>query len=423
MYLINEATKEAVNNTKIKKRHAKEITNKADIDEILALTTEKASERSLIMSWFADFGNGPRFNPYDTITIPPGYYGVDKKKNKNKFKTTVGLWVFNKSCIEPLCNVLGYVNETVGKKTYGRINQDLSYALLENKITTRQLKEFITQTQIIMSCTSALCPSHTMDMLLLTNKAEIKKKQLEKENAEGLANNDLVAMKNVEDGLIAWAKEELKDSESVDMYESGARSNWGNNFKNMYLIKGPIKQTDGSYNFVSSSYISGMDKKDYVNVNDAAVEGPFSRSNKTREGGYKEKQFTRLTQHVKVLKPGSDCGSKHYIMVTLTNKNINEWMYCFVIGNNGSLTEITSDNKDKFIGKTVKMRFSALCEAKNGCICEKCAGTLYNRIGIENIGLGSMIMMSSLKNGAMKAFHDSTLSISKINPNEVFGVQ
>ena len=421
LYSIDETAKLAVNAPTIKKRHPKEINRQADIDEIVNISYENACKRSTIMSWFADFGEGPRFNTYDTIIIPKDKYGL-KKKNKKPFKTTVGIWLFNKSCIEPMSDVLGYVNTTMTKKAYKSLNQTISYAILENKITTRQLKTFICQCQLIMGCTSALCPSHTMDLLLLTNKAEVKKKQLEKENAEGLAKNDLVAMKKVEDGLIDWAKEELKDSEAVDMFNSGARSDWGNNFKNMYLIKGPIKQTDGSYNFVDCSYMSGMEKKDLSKVNDAAVEGPYARSNKTREGGYKEKLFTYATQHVKVLGPGTDCKSKHYITVTLTNGNIGEWMYCFVIGNNGSLTEITSENKDKFIGKTVKMRFSGLCEAKGG-ICEKCAGTLYNRIGIQNIGLGSMIMMSSLKNGAMKAFHDSTLSLAKIDPNEAFGLK
>jgi hypothetical protein len=98
-------------------------------------------------------------------------------------------------------------------------------------------------------------------------------------------------------------------------------------------------------------------------------------------------------------------------------------MYCFVINNNGSLTEITTDNKDKFIGKTVKFRFSSLCQSKNGVICEKCAGTLYNRIGIENIGLGAMVYASSLKNAAMKSFHDSTLDLVSINPDEVFSLK
>lgn len=404
------------------KRHAKNITNPSDVKEILSLTSEEASKKETIMKYFGDFGDGPRFNPYDTITIPKGYYG-SKRKNKNAFVTTIGLWIFNKSFIEDKSEFLGYINKPVDNDTYSYINTTMSYALLEDKMAVQQLKDFIMQTQIVMSCTSAICPSHTMDMLLLTNKAEVKKKQLEKEHAEGLANKDLKEMKAVEDGLIAWAKDELKDSESVDMYNSGARSSWKNNFKNMYLVKGPIKQTDGSYNYVSSSYISGMDPKDYANVNDAAVAGPYSRSRKTQTGGYLEKKFTNATQHIKVGKPGSDCGSTHYVTITLNNKNISQWMYCFVINNNGSLTEITTDNKDKFIGKTVKFRFSSLCQSKNGVICEKCAGTLYNRIGIENIGLGAMVYASSLKNAAMKSFHDSTLDLVSINPDEVFSLK
>lgn len=404
------------------KRHAKNITKPSDVEELLSLTAEEAAKKETIMKYFGDFGDGPRFNPYDTITIPKGSYGKNKK-NKNAFVTTIGLWIFNKSFIEDKSDFLGYINKPVNSDTYGDINKAMSYALLEDKMTLQQLKDFIMQTQIVMSCASAICPSHTMDMLLLTNKAEVKKKELEKEYAEGIANKDLKAMKAVEDGMISWAKEQLKDSESVDMYNSGARSSWGNNFKNMYLIRGPIKQTDGSYNYVSSSYISGMDPKDYANINDAAVAGPYARARKTQTGGYLEKKFTNATQHIKVGKPGSDCGSKNYVTITLTKKNISQWMYCFVVGDNGSLTEITTDNKDKFIGKTVKFRFSSLCESKNGVICEKCAGTLYNRIGIENIGLGAMVYASSLKNASMKSFHDSTLNLVTINPNDVFNIK
>ena len=35
------------------------------------------------------------------------------------------------------------------------------------------------------------------------------------------------AVKKIEDALVAYAKEELKDSESVDMYNSGARGKRG----------------------------------------------------------------------------------------------------------------------------------------------------------------------------------------------------
>ena len=406
-----------------KKRTYKHIQNPKDVEEILSLTYERACEKSLIMDWFADYGDGPRFQPYDTITIPKNHYGSGKKKNKNEFTTTVGLWVFNMSFIYPFSDILGYINEPVTNGKYNEINEALSYALLEDKITVDQLKDFIVQSQILMSCASAICPSHTEEMLLFTNKAEKKKAELQKQYAEGLAANDLTTIKKVEDELIQYAQEELKDTESVDMYNSGARSNWSNNFKNMYLVKGAIKHTDGSYDYVKSSYISGLDPEDFAKTNDAAIGGPYSRSKKTASGGAAEKQFTRLTQHIKILPKGSDCGSTHTITVTLTKKNIKDWMYSFVVNSNGSLTELTSDTKDKYIGKTVKMRYSSLCKAKNGCICEACAGSLFRRAGIENAGLLSMTMMSSVKNSSMSNFHDSTLKLAEIDPKTAFGLK
>ena len=230
------------------------------------------------------------------------------------------------------------------------------------------------------------------------------------------------AVKEIENELIKYAKEELKDSESVDMYNSGARSSWGNNFKNMYLLKGSIRKTDGTYDYISNSYIEGLDPKDFAKTNDAAVGGPYSRSQKTRYGGYNEKLFTRATQHIKIA-PNTDCGTKRTIKVTLTEKNIKNWMYSYFVKSNEELEEITSDNKDKLIGKTVNMRFSSLCtRSKDGGICECCAGTLFRRAGIENAGLTSMVMMSSVKNVAMKQFHNSTLSLVEINPNNVFSL-
>ena len=403
------------------KRISKHIQKPSDVEEILALTHDRACEKSLIMDWFADYGDGPRFNTYDTIDIPKGLYGSGKK-NKNEFTTTIGLWVFNKSFIEPFSSIIGYINESVTSGVYEDINTQLSYALLEEKITVDELKDFITQSQILMSCASAICPSHTMDMLLFTTKAEKKKKELEKQYKEGLDNGDLNAVKAVEDALVDYAKEELKDSESVDMYNSGARGSWGNNFKNMYLVKGSIRKTDGSYDYVSSSYIEGLDPKDFAKTNDSAVGGPYSRSQKTRYGGYNEKLFTRATQHIRVI-PNTDCGTKRTIKVTLTKKNIKNWMYSYYVKGNGDTEEITSDNASKLVGKTVNMRYSSLCErSKDGCLCEHCAGTLFRRAGIENAGLTSAVAMSSVKNKSMSAFHNSTLELIALDINEVFSL-
>ena len=77
-------------------RKAKEITNKEDLNYLLNITKEEASKKSTIMKLFADFGDGPKYNTYDILKVPPGYLEIDGKKNKNTFTTTVGLWIFNK---------------------------------------------------------------------------------------------------------------------------------------------------------------------------------------------------------------------------------------------------------------------------------------------------------------------------------------
>ena len=96
-------------------------------------------------------------------------------------------------------------------------------------------------------------------------------------------------------------------------------------------------------------------------------------------------------------------------------------MYNYVIENNGKLVEITSENMDSFIGKHVKMRFSTFCQSKNG-ICKTCAGNLYSRRNNKNIGLTCIQIPSTLKNVAMKAFHDSTIKTTEIDLMKAFGM-
>ena len=103
----------------------------------------------------------------------------------------------------------------------------------------------------------------------------------------------------------------------------------------------------------------------------------------------------------------------------VTDKNIGMIMYCYVINSDGSLEEITSKNKSKFIGQKVKLRFSSMCESKNG-ICNKCAGNLFYRLGIRNIGASTPQIPSKLKVLSMKLFHDDQLNFAEMNPMQAF---
>ena len=124
-------------------------------------------------------------------------------------------------------------------------------------------------------------------------------------------------------------------------------------------------------------------------------------------------------QHLKLLEPGSDCGTKRYLEVHLTDKNIDDYMYSYII-EGSKLVELTSDLRDKYIGKKVKIRYSSMCEAKNGYFCSKCAGNLWYRLGIRHVGLITTQLPSRVKLVAMKSFHSNQVVLEDMNVWEAF---
>jgi hypothetical protein len=150
--------------------------------------------------------------------------------------------------------------------------------------------------------------------------------------------------------------------------------------------------------------------------------GPYSRGKKTSMGGYWEKLFLSMTQHLKLLPEGSDCHTKNYVIVHLTEKNVDDWMYSWMIIGS-SLVELTSQNMDKYIGKNVKFRFSSMCKSKGG-FCSKCAGNIWYRLGpnMRNVGVMTDVIPSTLKNISMKAFHDSVVHTVEMDPWKAFSM-
>lgn len=405
-------------------RQSKLITDQKDKDFLLNITEDEVTE-SLIMECFGDFGGKRRFQPYDEIEIPIGVYGSEKKKNTNKFMTTVGIWIFNKYFIEKdFFEQFKYLNETVNKKMFGKINTKLSYALIEDDITLTAFKRYLEKTQFFMQFVSILSPNHTMKMITCTKEINKKKAELAKKYEKEIAAGDPIIADKIEKELIAFAKDLLKDDPSMDMFESGARGSIENNFKNMYIMRGAIKDPDpvkGGFDIALSNYSDGISKEDYSVVAKSLAAGPYARAKKTELGGYWEKLFLAAFQHVIALPQGTDCGTKRTITVTLTDNIISDMMYSYIV-EGSRLVELTSKNMDSYRGKTVKMRFSSMCESKNG-ICSKCAGNLFYRINKLNIGIETPVIPSKLKNLSMKSFHDSTVKLVEMDPMKAFGLK
>lgn len=278
------------------------------------------------------------------------------------------------------------------------------------------------KTQKCMPYISILAPNYTNKMLSCSKAIEKKKKELLEKYKDGIEKGDPVIADKMDKELLQFALEYMGDDPSMDMFISGARGSIGNNFKNIFVMKGVIKDPDPNakqkYKVATSNYIDGISPDEYALFANSLAAGPYARSKKTETGGYREKLFLKALQHLTLDPAGSDCGTSRYIDVILTEDNIKSFMYCYIIEGQ-KLVELTSENKEKYIGRKVKMRFSALCESKTG-ICNKCMGNLYYRLGKINVGTSLTQIPSVQKNISMKAFHDSTQKLYKMDLSKIF---
>lgn len=416
---------------KIEKRFSNKITDPKDIEYLVGIKEEECTKLSFAMDMFGDFDDKRRFNTYDTVTIPSGSYGPEGNKNINPINTTVGIWVFNKAFIEKeLFDLFGYINKPITSKVFKEINKKMSYAVMEDKLPLDAIKRYIMKTEKFQPYCNILSTSITENMLSIPKAIAKKKQELLKKYEKELATNDPIVSQKIEKELIEECKVLLKDDPSVDMINSGAKIDWGNNFKNMFVMRGASKNPDplnpnGDYTIIKSDFMTGIAPDEYAAFADSLTAGPYARAKKTADGGAMEKIFVKALEHLYILPAGSDCGTKRTKSVTLTKDNIDDWMYSYIVESGNRLVELTSDNRDSYLGKKVKFRYSGLCESKKG-ICNKCAGNLFTRLGIKNVGVASYVIPASIKLKSMKTFHDSTIKIFDMGDygyNKIFGYE
>lgn len=405
------------------KRSSKVITNQQDIAYLCSLKEEDITT-SCIYNLFGEFNGKVKFNQYDLFEVPADVYGPEGKRNKKPFTTTIGIWIFNVFFIErDLFDLFHYINHTIDGDDVDDMVDEISQYVMEDKLPILALENFLQKTQRLMPITTPLTYGSTEKIYGLSDYITPKKNALAKKYKDKLDAGDAVTAEKMEKELIKEAEEYLKDDPSLDIYYSKARSSIPNNLKNMYIMKGAVTNPDPSsekkYDIILSNYNDGVSKEEYPALCKSLATGPYSRSRKTSVGGYWEKLFVMAYQDLVIGGPKTDCGTKQTLEVHLDKGNINSWMYSYIV-DRGQLVELTSDNRDKYINKTVHLRFSALCESKN-CICNKCAGNSFNRLGITNVGVAMGMIASKIKNIAMKAFHDGTVQTMTIDTKKAFG--
>lgn len=356
--------------------------------------------------------NIPKYNIVDTITVPAA-----KSPTKKELKTTVGRWILNKVLFERtgMNKAIEYINIPMTDGVFQSCESKICQALLDDTVTIddmykwQDVKNWFGQ-QMHAVVTTSFSPG------IITTPEEIKKRRAEliKQNKKELDSGNMRVSADIEDELVKMAKDYFKDDYGLDLYVSGARGSLGNNYRQNNLFRGGFKNpATGKFDIIQAGLLDGMGIKDLTASSNSILGGSYAKSCQTAETGYLAKEIMAALQTEVVDEPGSDCGTIGTLDIQLTDKNKSLYEYRYIKEKNGELKCLTPDIIGNYVGKTVKMRSPMLCVGKK--ICNKCAGDLYYKLGIKNVGLTASKVATVLTNLNMKKFHDSTIRYHKID--------
>lgn len=388
---------------------------------------------SNFVKWFGDtidIRNGDKnkpfikskFNPCDTLTINPGEYHL--VKGSEPVKTTVGRLIFNKVLIESLHfeNVFEYQNKVISAGDYGAFDGKIANALKEDLITVDQMVEYIsTRDWFGLQLHGVITTSFTEKVLTVPDDVKKLKKELFEKYKKEIEQGDEHVTEKIENQLIDAIKKSLDGDLGMDLYNSGARGSVSNHLKNTMLTRGAIKNpVTNKYEIIQSSLMDGLEKKDITTHANMIVSGAFPKACGTAVSGYLAKQLLAALQSEVLGEKDSDCGSLRYIDIELTDSNFNDFLYRYV-KTGKSLTMLTPENKDKFIGKKLEMRTPMYCigYGPTKCLCNKCAGDFYYKLGKVNVGLVASKVSGTLTQLNLQKFHSNVVKTRQIDVDNI----
>jgi hypothetical protein len=303
------------------------------------------------------------------------------------------------------------------KKNTAKFLALIANGLTEGKINVKDhLYRFLKDYEFwTMKLVTIFSPSYSMGMIKPSDEMKKMKEKLLAE-ADG---NDLATLAGIRSKLVDQAKVETKNEAGRSLFESGARGSFDNDFGNMFVAVGPVEnQGTGKYDFMTSSYIDGIAKKDLVAAGNIIVNAEYPKAVGTAKGGYIGKQFNAVFQTIKLGPPGSDCGTKSAMTTTIYKEELNKWKDQYLVEPNGNLLKITMDLDPKYIGKPVKVRSPMHCLRVDGeCLCSKCAGERFYDLDITSFGLLANILAGQMMRASLKLRHNLMLEVNKIDPN------
>ena len=337
--------------------------------------------------------------------------------------TTAGLYIYNMHIIAPCFGeMIPYINEPVNSKVNERVLKTIASALLNKKISTKNYKLYNNRLTRLASCCGFLMDGLSEDLITPNPVVEKAKRELfEKYKDEIKKNNSTLYVDKIENKLLEIAENELKMSPNYTLYQKGGKPSFSNNYKNNMLTVGPLMDPiTGKYIIATNSYDEGVNLESFAVACNKAIYASYNRGVKTQDGGAMTKYLYALMHSIQSGKTGSDCRSTKYRDVLLTKKNVDKYLYRYiwtgkVKDGRHELLELTDDNINDYIGKVIKLRSPMYCKTPGNTICSVCLGSMFERMGLKNIGLTTTTPSSVIMNKSMKAMHDISVKLADID--------
>ena len=219
-----------------------------------------------------------KYSCTDIMTITPSEYPLVSGPTK----TTLGRFIFNKLMIEEigLGNILGYVNNVLDDGGFGKIEKAVTLALKDDKVTVDQMYKYVDMRDWLgLQLHGIITTSFTPKVLKVPPEVKKLKKELLAKYKDEIANKDPRVSELIENELISKTKEVLGNDIGMDLYVSGARGSIGNNYKNMYLMRGAIKnEMYGGFDILTNSLLDGLKKEDIPAHSNEIIGGAYPKN-------------------------------------------------------------------------------------------------------------------------------------------------
>jgi hypothetical protein len=182
--------------------------------------------------------------------------------------------------------------------------------------------------------------------------------------------------------------------------------------KKVFLTQGAEQGFGVQGKFIPNSLEDGWDIKHLPAMSNSLRDGSFNRGSQTMLGGEATKFNYRIFQNTSVTE--DDCGSRLGLQVSLSKDNVKHFVSNFALTAKGDV-EITKENAESFIGKTVRVRSPIYCKTSGANFCAKCMGRKISAtpraIPTYAADIGSMFLGIF-----MKAMHGKALVTAEWDP-------